>query len=447
MTTTFRFAGARASGLTALCASILCVLAATAQAAATGPVEGGAVPQPQPLLPLTNWWSTDISKAPVDPKSASYIAFINNGGTRTLHPDFGGDVSAGSVDIYGYPYIVVDGTQPIVAVQFDYSTQSDGVDHTTNVSYPFYPIPTQAITQEHWIECGSPGDVDLRSSCDRHMFILDRDNRYLYELYNVYYDGTQWLAGSGAFFDLKNNKRRPNGWTSADAAGLAMIPGLVRYDEVYNAYGTSVAEIQHAFRVTVRSSNGFVYPGSHNAGSTTGALPMGARLRLKSTTDISSYPAEMQKIFRAMEVYGLIVADNGSDMYISGTYDTNWNNNILNPAFAGLSASDFEVIQLGWRPAVLSALDAVSVAPSPVVGGDTAVGTVKLAAAAPTYGAVVTLTSAGPVSVPATVTIPAGATSATFTVMATAVTANKAARVTANYADVTENASFTVDAP
>jgi hypothetical protein len=305
----------------------------------------GALPSPLPLFPPDNWWNTDVSSAPVDPASASYIAFINNGSTRRLHPDFGGEASPGGVQIYGFPYIVVDGTQAKRTVQLAYSDESDGVNHTTDLSYPFYPIPDEAITQAHWIESGEPGNVDLRDSSDRHMLIVDRDNRQLYELYNVFYDGSTWRAGSGAFFDMNANGRRPEGWTSADAAGLAILPGLVRYDEVF---GTT--EIGHAFRVTVRSTNGYVFPASHRAGSTAGALPMGARLRLKASKDVSGFRPEVQRIFRAMQRYGLIVADNGSDMYISGTFDTRWDNSILNPAFAALTAGDFEVIQLGWRP-------------------------------------------------------------------------------------------------
>jgi hypothetical protein len=305
---------------------------------------GGPLPAPPPLFPRDNWWNIDVSAAPLDPASSSYINFINNGSTRRLHPDFGGEASPGSVEIYGFPYVVVDGNGPKQAVYFQYWDESDGVDHYTGQSYPFYPIPAEAITTPHWVEGGEPGNVDRRSS-DRHLIIVDRDNRHLYELFNVFYDGTRWLAGSGAFFDLNTNNRRPEGWTSADAAGLAILPGLVRYDE---AFGFS--DIQHAFRVTVRSTNGYVYPASHRAGSTTGALPMGARLRLKSTVNLSGYAPEIQRIFRAMQRYGLIVADNGSDMYISGTFDTRWNNDVLNPAFRSLTASDFEVVQLGWRP-------------------------------------------------------------------------------------------------
>ncbi|HEU4687178.1 MAG TPA: hypothetical protein VFS23_02400 [Vicinamibacterales bacterium] len=301
---------------------------------------GGPLPT---LFPADNWWNVDVSAAPVDPKSSSFISFI--GTTRTLHPDFGGEAAPGSTRIYGFPYIVVDGTQPKRAVQFRYAGESDGVNHTTGQSFPFYPIPDEAITQKHWVEYGSPGNVDLRGSVDRHIIIVDRDNRHLYELYNVFYDGAQWHASSGAFFDLDTNDRRPDGWTSADAAGLAILPGLVRYDE---AFGTD--EIRHAFRVTVRATNGYVFPASHRAGSTTGALPMGARLRLKANVNISSHPPELQRIFRAMKRYGLIVADNGTDMFISGAFDKRWSNDILNPAFRSLKASDFEVIQLGWQP-------------------------------------------------------------------------------------------------
>jgi hypothetical protein len=322
----------------------LAAVAALTALVAAASTQGGALPGPLPLFPADNWWNLDITAAPVDASSVSYINFL--GATRTLHPDFGGDVSSGSVQAYGFPYAVVDGTTPLRTVQFQYGDESDGVNHTTNTSVPFYPIPDEAIAQAHWIESGEPGNVDLRSSSDRHMLIVDRDHRYLYELYNVFYDGAQWQAGSGAFFDLNKSARRPDGWTSADAAGLAILPGLVRYDE---AFGT--AEIRHAFRVTVRATNGYVYPASHRAGSTTGALPMGARLRLKSTRDLSPFTPEVQRIFRAMQHYGLIVADNGSDMFISGTYDNRWNSDVLNPAFRALTANDFDVISLGFNPA------------------------------------------------------------------------------------------------
>ncbi|MBW3671357.1 MAG: dockerin type I repeat-containing protein [Acidobacteria bacterium] len=345
--------GRRSGGLLL---GIAFLILATAGDAAQGPDElppltseasqGGDLGVPIPLFPPDNWWNLDISAAPVDPDSAQYISFINNGGNRRMHPDFGGEVSPGSDEVYGMPYIVVDGDQPKVPVEFLYWDESDGVDHPDNTSLPFYPIPIESQIEAHWIECGPPGNVDLRSSCDRHMLIVDRDNRHLYELWNVYFDGAQWHAGSGAFFDLDTNDRRPDGWTSADAAGLAILPGLVRYDEVY---GTG--PIEHAFRVTVRATNGHVWPASHTAGSTTGALPMGARLRLKPDVDISGYDPAVQRIFQAMKTYGLIVADNGSDLYVQGTFDTRWDNDVLNPAFHSLHASDFEVIELGWQPA------------------------------------------------------------------------------------------------
>jgi hypothetical protein len=307
-------------------------------------VQGGAMPVPLPLFPPNNWWNIDVSNAPLDAGSANFIQFI--GPTRGLHPDFGGD--AGGGDVYGFPFIVVDGSQVKKTVTFvEFGDQSDGVDHGTDQSFPFYPVPDEAITMNGWVEGGQPGNVDQRDDGDRHMLIVDKTNNTLYELYHVWFNGTGWEAGSGAFFDMKTNNRRPDTWTSADAAGLAILPGLVRYDEV-----AGPDEIRHAFRFTVRSSNGYVYPASHDAGSTAGALPMGARLRLKASKDISSFPADIQKIFRAFKKYGLIVADNGSDMYISGTYDTRWNNDVLNPAFGALKASDFEVVQLGWTPPI-----------------------------------------------------------------------------------------------
>jgi hypothetical protein len=297
---------------------------------------------PFALFPADNWWNQDISAAPVDGRSAQFIAFINNGGTRRLHPDFGGFASPGSATIYGFPYVVVGADQPKKAVQFYYGDESDGVDHATGRSFPFYPIPDEAITQPYWIEGGPAGNTSPGG--DRHMLIVDRDNRVLYELFDLQWNGSQWTAGSGAAFNLATNGRRPDGWTSADAAGLAILPGLVRFDEAVSA-----AEIRHAFRVTVRATNGYVWPASHRAGSNSQALPMGARLRLKATKDLSGYRPELQRIFRAMQRYGLIVADNGSDMFVSGAFDPRWDNDILNPAFRSLTAGDFEVVELGWR--------------------------------------------------------------------------------------------------
>jgi hypothetical protein len=303
--------------------------------AQSSPQRGGALPQPLPLFPPGNWWNADVSQAPVDPKSGAFIAFV--GATRGLHPDFGGDSGDASAPIYGMPYIAVSGSQPRVTVTFDYDDESD---------HAGYPIPEEAKTQQRWIEGGLAGD-DPSAGGDRHLLLVDRDARVLYELYATRWNMAlgRWEAGSGAIFPLDSNARRPDGWTSADAAGLAILPGLVRYDEVY---GT--APIGHAFRVTVRATNGYVFPASHNAGSNPSALPMGARLRLKASKDLSAYPDPLRRIFQAMKTYGLIVADNGSDLYVSGTYDTRWDNDVLNPAFASLKGSDFEVVQLGWEP-------------------------------------------------------------------------------------------------
>ena len=420
------------------------------QCPATVPVEGATPPAPLPLFPSDNWWNADISAAPVDGGSASYIAFINNGGTRRLHPDFGGEASPGSVDVYGMPYAIVNGSQPKQAVTFDYWDESDGVDMATGQGIPFYPIPSQAATQQHWVEGGAAGNVDQRTQADRHLFVIDCTNRYLYELYNVYFNSSQakWYAGSGAFFDLNANNRRPDGWTSADAAGLAIFPGLVRYDEAWNG---AIADIGHAFRVTVRATNGYVYPASHRAGSTAGAPPMGARLRLKTSVNgldpaLRTSDPNVRKIFRAMQKYGLIVADNGSDMYISGTFDTRWNNDVLNPAFSTLSASDFDVVQLGWKPTAAGvAVAAVSASPSSVVGGGGATGTVSLSASAPAGGASVLLSSAsGAVTVPAAVTVAQGMTSATFGIATSAVTMPTSTTISASYGGVTKATTFTV---
>jgi hypothetical protein len=419
-------------------------------------IAGGALPDALPLFPVDNWWNLDISGWPVDPHSANYIAFINNGGTRRLHPDLGGDASTPQdpYAVYGMPYAVVSGvtSSDLVAVDFLYWDESDGIDLTTGKSLPFYPIPPAAASQPYWIEGGDPGTVDLRSSQDRHLLIVDAEHNHLYELYNVYYNPTQrkWYAGSGAFFDMNTNDRRPDTWTSADAAGLAILPGLIRHDEVYDP---NSADIGHAFRVTVRSTNGYVYPASHRAGSTSGALPMGARMRLKASVDVNQRTADpnARKIFRAMQKYGLIVADNGSDMYITGTYDTRWDNGVLNPAFAALTASDFEVIQLGYNapPAqTTTALRAVSVSPSSVTGGQTASGTVILTAAAPTEGIVVDLAAGDPaVTLPATVTVAAGSTSASFTLNTSPVATTATAMITAGYNGVSQSTALAVKPP
>src|SRR5688572_25205398 len=320
--------------------------------------QGGAIPVPLPLFPPNNWWNIDISNAPAVSDPTIYHARMG-GANKGMHPDFGGD--AGDGNVYGFPFILVNSTQQKLLVDFiDYGDESDGEGQA------FYPVPPEAITMNGWVEGGQPGNVDVREDEDRHILIVDTTNNDLYELYNVWFNGTNWEAASGAFFDMDTNNRRPEGWTSADAAGLAILPGLVRYDEVFGE-----GEIRHAFRVTFDSTNGHVFPASHTAGSSSNALPMGARLRLKAGKNISGFAPEIQKIFRAFKKYGLIVADNGSAMYVSGVYDTRWNNDVLNPAFSQLKVSDFDIIQLGWHPTV----SLVLTLPANVGAGDAATAT------------------------------------------------------------------------
>ena len=285
------------------------------------------------IFPPDNWWNLDISAAPVDPGSAAMIAWI--GLTRRLHPDFGPPP-------YGIPYIGVSGEQELLPI--DFVIYPDESDPGAPGRPPGYPVPDEAWMLPNYIEGGVPGGGD---EGDRHMLIVDRDNWLLFETWATHWnDDTQvWEAGNGATWDLSANGRRPEGWTSADAAGLAIFPGLIRYEDAYGS-----GEVDHAFRCTVRATNGYVWPASHGAGSTAGAPPMGTRLRMKAATDISGYPPEVQRLFRAMKTHGLIVADNGSDIYIQGTMDERWDNDILNPAFHALHASDFEVIELGWNP-------------------------------------------------------------------------------------------------
>ena len=311
---------------------------ASPSGSSSGPAPGGSSSGVQlaedfggrPLFPADNWWNRDISNAPVDPQSSAFIDFI--GRTRTSHPDFGPPP-------YGIPYVAVSGSQALVPVSFvAYGNESDsGFGGQAG-----YPIPPVAATQAGFIEGGTPGGG---SSGDRHLLIVDRDRWRLFELFAARWNGgaQRWEADSGAVFDLSSTVRRPDGWTSADAAGLAILPGLVRYDDAVRG------PIGHALRVTVRSTNGYVWPASHRAGSSPGALPMGGRLRLKASKDLSPYPGYIRNIFRGMQTYGLIVADNGSDLYVTGASDARWNNGELNPAFGNLRADDFEVVQLGWR--------------------------------------------------------------------------------------------------
>lgn len=295
-------------------------------------------------FPLDNWWNLEVTNAPLDPDSDAFIDWIsgrtpqNPNATRIVHPDFGPPP-------YGIPYVVVGANQPLVPVTFVlYGDQSDA---GAPGRPPGYPIPDVARTQPNYIEGGVAGGG---ASGDRHLLLIDRERWLLFETWATRYNASlaRWEAGSGAVFDLSTNARRPEGWTSADAAGLAIFPGLVRHDEV-----AAAGPIRHALRVTTRATNGYVWPASHEAGSTAGAPPMGTRLRLKASVDISGYPADVRKIFQAMKTYGLIVADNGTDLYVSGTMDPLWDNDVLNPAFHSLTADDFEVIALGWGEGTL----------------------------------------------------------------------------------------------
>ncbi len=323
-------------------------LAASSAAFAQAPRPPAPLPSPLPLFPADNWWNTDISAAPVDSLSTNFINFINNGSPRSVHPDFGGDADP-SPSIYGMVYAVVPGSTPLQAVNFTafgYPAESDvGAPGRP----PGYPIPAAAQTEVKWLEGGQPATCAIDApGCDgdRHLLLVDQDNRLLFELYQLFWTGSQWQAGSGAVFPLDSNLRRTEGWTSADAAGLAILPGLVRYDEVFGAN-----PIRHAFRMTVRDTNGYVFPASHVAGNNPSALPMGARLRLKASTPMPAN-AQLAKVYQAMKTYGLIVADNGSDMYVTGAYDMRWASPLIGNRWGTITASDFEVVQLGWKPAV-----------------------------------------------------------------------------------------------
>ncbi len=233
------------------------------------------------LFPDDNPWNQDISREPVDPNSDNLIASI--GTDRPLHPDFG-TVYRGAPS--GIPYVVVDGNQKKVPVRFQYQDESDPGP---------YPVPLDAP-----IEGGPEGKGD------RHVLVLDRDNGKLYELFDAHADGKGgWNAGSGAIFDLNSNKLRPAGWTSADAAGLPILPGLVRYDEVVEQKA-----IKHALRFTVvKSRRAYVSPATHFASphKDDNLPPMGMRVRLKGDYDLSGFPPEVQVILQALKTYGMIV--------------------------------------------------------------------------------------------------------------------------------------------
>ena len=322
-----RLPGGRHGLLALLAAAVL----ALPLAAPKAPERAEAAPSQQgapslagcPMLPPDDIWNTRVDELPVHARSAAWIRSI--GADTGLHADFGSGLWNGGP--IGIPFVVVPGTQPKVPLRFEYADESDPGP---------YPIPPDAP-----IEGGPAADGD------RHILVLDKDRCRLYETWSTYPEGAGWKAGSGAVFDLASSKLRPDGWTSADAAGLPILPGLLRYDEV------AAGAVRHAIRFTVqRTQRAYLWPARHFASNIRDAdvPPMGARLRLKAGKTITGFPAQAQRIFQAMKTYGLIVADNGSDMYISGTMDARWDNDILNPAFGQLKADDFEVILLGWQP-------------------------------------------------------------------------------------------------
>ncbi|MCB0353361.1 MAG: hypothetical protein KDD64_07555 [Bdellovibrionales bacterium] len=271
------------------------------------------------LFPSDNPWNQDISAMPVDLNSDELISSI--GRNTGLHPDFG-TFWQGAPN--GIPYVAVRGDQKKSTVDFYYQDESDAGP---------YPIPNNAP-----IEGGENG------TGDRHILILDSDNWTLYELYDARKSAGRWTAGSGAIFDLNSNELRPEGWTSADAAGLPILPGLVRYDEVVTR-----AEIKHALRFTASvTRKAYVAPARHHAGSRTDEdlPPMGMRVRLKSDFDISGYSQNVQVILRALKTYGMFLADNGSDWFISGAPDSRWSDDELSE-LSSVKGRDFEVIQMG----------------------------------------------------------------------------------------------------
>jgi hypothetical protein len=282
------------------------VLAADVEAFVYGamPVIGGC-----PVFPPDNAWNTDISAFPVHPNSDAYIARI---GAGNLHPDFG--------TVYGIPFTTVPGHQPRVPISFYYAGQSDPGP---------YPIPP---------------DAPIEGGSDRHVLVIDRDDCVLYEVFDAEFAGSEWLAGSGAVWDLAVNATRPPGWTSADAAGLPIFPGLVRYEEVVEQ-----GEIRHALRFTVsQTRRGYIFPASHFASDSDDPdlPPMGLRLRLKAGFDVSGFHPHVQVILRALQRHGMIVADNGSSWFITGAPDPRWDDEILDQ-LKTVGGGNFEAVYTG----------------------------------------------------------------------------------------------------
>jgi hypothetical protein len=268
------------------------------------------------VFPPDNPWNQDISAAPVDPESDRYLAAMNAAHAR-LFPDFG------SEPVYGIPWMVVSNAQRRLPIAFKWPDESDPGP---------YPFPPNAPIE------GGPA-----SKGDRHVIVIDRHACRLYEGINCWFDSPGWRCDAGAVFDLRSNDLRPHGWTSADAAGLPIFPGLVRHEEVMSG------EIRHALRFTVRrTQRAFVAPARHYASQDRDPAlpPMGLRVRLKAGFDLSSYSGTPKVILVALKRYGMFLADNGSDWYISGESNPAWDNEELRP-LREIPASAFEVVKLG----------------------------------------------------------------------------------------------------
>lgn len=306
----------------ALLTVVVAVCALAACATPTGPPAAGSPTMVRngsfgtcPVFPADNAWNTDVSALPVAAGSAAYVASIGAGGH--LHPDFGGNGA------YGIPYVAVSG-QTGVPVRFTaYGDESDPGP---------YPVPL-----------GAPVEGGTSSDGDRHVLAVDVDHCRLYEMYRAFPAGDHWDADSGAVFDLRSDTLRPDGWTSADAAGLPILPGLVRYDEVASG------AIHHALRFTVaRTQQGYVHPATHFASSSTDPSlpPMGLRLRLKASFDVTPYHGQARVILDALKRFGMIVADNGSNWFVTGAADTRWNDDDLSQ-LKTVPGSAFEAVDTG----------------------------------------------------------------------------------------------------
>jgi hypothetical protein len=269
-----------------------------------------------PVFPKSNPWNQRVDRLPVAANSGEIISSIGAGGS--VHADFGSGLWEGAP--IGIPITVVGRTQPKSRVSFEYADESDRGP---------YPIPRN-VKIEGW----------RSSTGDRHALIVDRSSCRLYELYALYPKGGGWRAGSGAIWNLRTNKLRPAGWTSADAAGLPILPGLARYDEVKRGV------IDHALRFTVqRTRRAFVFPARHFASDSNDANlpPMGLRLRLKASFDVSGFPRQARIVLVGLKRYGMLVADNGSSWYITGAPDPRWSNDQLH-TLGRVKGSDFEVV-------------------------------------------------------------------------------------------------------